>query len=302
MCSHSDDKTHVKIAGVTKTNFKTCFISAPFGVDTSLIRSALEANGIRWLDQTSLGLSTSWLEKLDSVLQRTDFICAVLPETRHGNILFELGIAYGKGKPILVFVGPSADVPADLTSLTYVRANATDANVIDRALVTFLTHAKKRRQSRTPLGSTPKTKSIQTSTTFYGHELEQRTASLLQDAGFIVSLPTEAKDTGADFAVWADDLQSALGNPLLVEVKGGSLTRQRIEAAAARLRLYVEKTHGRCALLVYWDKHQREFPIASTGWPLIIQMSGEELTRLVKEQRLSRELLRRRNAAAHGEV
>lgn len=284
-----------------KTNFKTCFISAPFGVDTSLIRNTLEANGIRWLDQTTIDLGTSWLEKLDSVLQRSDFICAVLPESQHGNILFELGIAYGKGKPILVFVGPSADVPADLTSLTYVRANPTDKNVIDKALVTFLTHAKKRRPSRIGL-NTKKKKSILTTTTFSGPELEQRTAALLQDAGFIVSSSTEAKDTGVDFAVWADELQSALGNPLLVEVKGGSLTRQRIEEAAVQLRLYTQKTHGRCALLVYWDKHHREFPIVSRGWPLIIQMSGEELTRLVKEERLSRELLRRRNAAVHGEV
>ena len=110
-----------------KTNFKTCFISAPFAVDTSVIRNALEVNRVSWSDQTTLDLGTSWLENLDSFLQRTDFICAVLPERQHGNILFELGIAYGKGKPILAFVGPSATVPTDLTALTYVRANPTDS-------------------------------------------------------------------------------------------------------------------------------------------------------------------------------
>jgi hypothetical protein len=287
---------------VKKPNFKTCFISAPFGVDTSVIRNALEANSINWSDQTTLGLSTSWLENLDFVLQKTDFICAVLPETQHGNILFELGIAYGKGKPILAFVGPSAKVPSDLSALTYVRANPTDAELINTALVTFLRHAKRSRPSRSQSRKTSAKPRLHSGSPIAGHELEQRTASLLQDAGFIVASPAEVKDRGADFAVWADELQSTLGNPLLVQVKGGSLTKSRIEEAAAQLRRYAESVQGRCALLVYWDKDQREFPIVSRGWPLIIQLSGVELMRLVEENRLSDELLRRRNAAVHGEV
>jgi len=267
-----------------------------------VIRHALETNRITWSDQTTLDLGTSWLEKLDSVLQKSDFICAVLPETHHGNILFELGIAFGKGKPILVFVGPSARVPTDLTALTYIRANPTDSDVINASLVTFLKHAKRSRRSQIQPRKTSAKPLDHWAPSHFGYELEQRTASLLQEAGFIVSSPTVAQNKGADFAVWADELQSTLGNPLLVEVKGGSLTAKRIEEAAAQLQRYTESVQGRCALLIYWDEHQREFPIVSKGWPLIIQISGSELTRLVRENQLSGELLRRRNAAVHGEV
>src|SRR6202011_4537570 len=100
-------------------------------------------------------------------------------------------------------------------------------------------------------------------------EFEQRTAALLQSAGFIVSQPSLRREQGADFAVWIDDIDEALGNPLLVEVKAGDISLRRLHDAAANLRRYVAKTHGRCALLVYWDEANRKYPEVSLEWPLI---------------------------------
>jgi hypothetical protein len=112
-----------------------------------------------------------------------------------------------------------------------------------------------------------------------------------------------AHDQGADLAVWIEELENyALGNPLLVEIKAGNLTQESIHSAEIRLRSYVEKTHGRSGLLIYWDRQNREFPPVGKGWPLIFRLSGEKLTRLIRERRLPEELIRLRNAAVHGEV
>ena len=131
---------------------------------------------------------------------------------------------------------------------------------------------------------------------------ENKTAELLQEAGFIVTGPEERKDKGADFAVWMDELEDALGTPILVEVKAGNLTDKKIEDAATQLRKHVANTHGRCALLIYWDQANREFPSLSAEWPLVLQLSGSSLIQLVTEGRLAQELVRLRNMAVHGGV
>jgi hypothetical protein len=217
--------------------------------------------------------------------------------------MFEIGIAYAKRKPILAFVGSPLQLPIDILSLTYVRSDPTDPTAVHRALNTFLEHAKPttspRRRARsikpkregTPLRGVPPAS---------GFELERRTADLLQQAGFIVSGLSDHRTRGADFAVWIDELDQSLGNPLLVEVKAGDLSTGRLRDAASQLRHHVAKTHGRCALLVYWDRSNREFTSVSTEWPLILQLSGGTLTRLVSQGRLVQELVRLRNAAVHG--
>jgi hypothetical protein len=291
---------------MTRTRFKTCFISAPLGVDTSVLRRTLEEKSIRWFDQTSLEPGGDWLDAIDRAVTRSDFMCVVLPEGQHPNILFELGIAYARRKPILAFVGSSSALPSDMLSLTYVCADPKNAATVQSTLATFLEHASDKplgRTVRAPAKMGMKSKpSPPPPPSSIGQEFERRTAALLQEAGFIVSWPTERRDQGADLAVWIDELQHVLGNPLLVEVKAGDMSTARLSEAASRLREYVARTQGRCALLVYWDRRNREFPSVFSGWPLVFQLSGSALTRLVRRRRLPAELLRLRNAAVHSEV
>jgi hypothetical protein len=284
---------------------KSCFISAPFGADTSTLRKALEERGIRWRDETSFEPGSSWLETLDRELSDSDFICSIVPADSQSNTFFELGVAWAKRKPILAFVGPPVELPSDLVSLTYVRSDPTNPEAVRLALDTFLKHARRRphRLTRPPSSRVePKKKATKNISPTTGLEFEQQTAELLRQAGFIVSDLSAVRDQGADFAIWIDELEHSLGSPLLVEVKSGEISVGKLREAASELRQYVAKTHGRSALLVYWDRHNREFVPVSTEWPLILQLSGETLTALVSQGRLVQELIRLRNAAVHGGV
>ena len=294
---------------MTQPRFKSCFISAPFGADTSILRAALEERGIRWRDQTSVTAGSSWLDVLDQELSQSDFVCAVLPAEREGNIFFELGIAYAKRKPILAFIGSPLQLPSEIlsiTSIAHVRSDPTNSDAIRLALDTFLQHAGptpvRRPRKPSPKGSSRRKEWAKLAPLASPAEFGRETADLFQQAGFIVSGPTESRDQGADFAVWIDELEHSLGNPLLVEVKAGDLSIGRLRDAAFRLQHHVAKTHGRCALLVYWDRNNREFPAVSTEWPLILQLSGTALSRLVSQGQLVQELVRLRNAAVHGGV
>jgi hypothetical protein len=295
----------------SESRFKTCFISAPFGVDTSVLRRSLSNLGVRWFDQTSFTPDLEWPDAVDKAVATADFVCVVLPDGTQGNIFFELGIAYAKRKPILAFIGKSAILPTDVRSLTYFRVELRDVEAVGYALETFLTHARDEHASEISMPRSRRESKhsvdafISVPETVQGLQFEDRTAELLRDAGFIVSRRgmERAHDQGADLAVWIEELQNyALGNPLLVEVKAGNLTQESIHRAELQLRSYVQKTHGRSGLLIYWDWQNREFPPVEKGWPVIFRLSGEALTRLVREQRLPDELIRLRNTVAHGEV
>lgn len=287
-----------------KARFKSCFISAPFGADTSVVREMLDEKGIRWHDQTDVRAGGSWLDAVDTAMTRSDFVCAVLPAERdRENVLFELGIAYARRKPVLAFLGSSLSLPSDMVGLTYFRADSANREAVRSALEAFLTHASpapsmkpvarpsKRRGRSEPITLPPASAT--------GQEFERLTAELLRKAGFILSEPSESRDQGADFAVWIDEVQNSLGNPVLVQVKVGDLSSARLEEAASQLRHFVAKTHGRCGLLVYWDRQNREFPAVSVDWPLIFRLSGHTLARLASQGLLAQELVRLRNDAVH---
>jgi len=114
-----------------------------------------------------------------------------------------------------------------------------------------------------------------------------------------VSAPTVSQDKGVDLAVWIDEIERSLGNPLLVQVKTGNLSAKILRNQASRLREYMAKTHARCALLVYWDRDNREFAETSGGWPLVFLLSGPKFSRLLSEGRFVTELIRLRNTVVH---
>jgi hypothetical protein len=83
------------MVSVRGTRFKSCFISAPFGADTSVLRQILEEKGIRWHDQTDVRAGGSWLDVVDTAMTRSDFVCVILPtESHRANALTKAGISY----------------------------------------------------------------------------------------------------------------------------------------------------------------------------------------------------------------
>ncbi|HEV2617513.1 MAG TPA: hypothetical protein VGU63_12990 [Candidatus Acidoferrales bacterium] len=296
-----------------ETRFKSCFIAAPLGTDTSVLRRLLQANAIRWSDYTTVEPGLITATAIANAITAADFVCIILPGQAQSNVLFEAGMAYARRKPILALIGKSENLPFDLASLTYFRVEANEIEAVDYALSTFLAHA-----SEHPLGEIrippskretfeirPPRMSVPPTSGPGRPDFERATEKLLLEAGFIVSSPSErrSQDQGADLAVWIEDLESySLGNPLLIEVKAGNLDQARLHLAGQQLRSYVSKTHGRSGLLIYWDSLKREFPKVQAGWPLIFQLSGEFLEKLIHEHRLAEELVRLRNNAVHGEA
>jgi hypothetical protein len=268
----------------------------------------LEEHNILWRDSTNIELGTNWLDVLDKEISRTDFVCVILPAERSANSFFELGMSYGKHKPVLAFVNSEAELPREIKTLTYFRADPNKPDAVASALRTFLEHAssKRPRKRSHPVSTRSESPQLDISTVIEtGADMERRTANLFRQAGFILSEGGEGgadRDRGVDFAVWIDEVEQPLGNPILVQVKAGDFSAGRLREAAMQLRHYIEKTHSNSGLLIYWDRSNREFPRISSEWPMVFQLSGPALADLVARNELPDELVRLRNAAVHGQV
>src|SRR5690606_38479090 len=89
------------------------------------------------------------------------------------------------------------------------------------------------------------------------------------------SLKTTSKivdqDKGVDFALWLDEVDPILGNPILIEVKTGDITPEQLNNGERQLQNYLAKTKSKVGLLLYLDKPGKKFPLGSSLDPLVIR-------------------------------
>jgi len=293
--------------------FKTCFISAPVRTDTSVLRQALERRGIRWSDAVSIRPSGSILETIESGIAEADFVCVIVPKAPESiSVFFEMGLALGKQRPVLAFIEPRVPIPSYFEGFTIARTALQDSEALNLNLDAFLSHAQPRKIKGT-LSSRSRPKRVDTSWTkkalksvqsksgpLRAVEFERFVAKLLEGSGAQVSVANPLAGRGADMAVWVDELQPSIGNPLLVEVKSGRLSEARLHEGEQQLRHYLSHINARMGLLVYWDSEGRRFTPRKHEWPLVIRFSVEELISLVEKGQVVQAILRERNQLVHG--
>ena len=294
--------------------FKTCFISAPVRTDTSVLRQALERRGIRWSDAVSLRPSGSILETIESGIAQADFVCVIVPQGPESiSVFFEMGVALGRQRPVLAFIEPRVPIPSYIEGFTIVRTELQDSEALNLNLDAFLSHAQpKKGKGTVSTASKPKRvdtawakrelKSVQLKhAPLLALDFERLVAKLFEESGAQVSVGNSLADKGADMAVWVDELQPAIGNPLLVEVKAGMLSEARLHQSEQQLRYYLSRINAQMGLLVYWDSEGRRFTPRKHEWPLIMRFTVEELIRLVEKGQVVQAILRERNKVVHGD-
>jgi len=305
--------------GATFSKFKTCYISAPPSTNISSLRRALEERSIAYTDQGDLRPGVPLLQEIERAINRSDFLCAVVPKaTNHESVLFEMGMARGKKRPILIFVDFGIDLPYFLQGVPYSRAGLEDKAAIEDHLDAFLEHsgADIVHGTRERYRSTYVEQSKRVDTSWAALALmtleagdpavlESVVGRLFQEAGMVTS-EYSMRGTGEqrrtlrpDLALWIDELQDFLGNPIPVEVKYGSLSARQIETVEDQLRRYILEIHSQSGLLVYLDKGEKQFPPFSGRWPLIIRLSLRELIEALEQGKLVHTLASIRNQAVH---
>jgi hypothetical protein len=102
--------------------------------DHSTLQSSAEAFTPNAFTQTgsNLDLSDRLPGDLRKIIRSVDFVVGVfLCGSANRNTMFEVGLAVGAGKPVLLVVADESKVPSDLAGFPFVRASLTDDKAIE---------------------------------------------------------------------------------------------------------------------------------------------------------------------------
>jgi hypothetical protein len=268
----------------------------------------MEGHGYNVIAPTRLGAGQRWLDALTERLKTVDLVVGVIGSREAiANPMFEVGYAFGIGKPVLVIVSPTAeDLPFGLSGLLVVRAEPTDREAIEFALKSL--PANPLRHPSLPIPATPlrlladhleeyatRIKGAQNE-----RELLDVLRTLLVDAGVEVIADARIGNYRADFAIWSDILGTYVGNPLIVEVKR-TLRPMDVQQALAQLTHDVNAVGASWGLLLYADGPDPSRIAAETQQATgIIVLSVDELLECLRSRSFFDTIRDLRNRKLHG--
>jgi hypothetical protein len=288
----------------------SAFITAPVSVDVRGIRQVLERRGVRTFTADELDLpGRSLSEILQAGMSRADIVVGVLGAgPSSDNVLFELGFAQAMKKRTLVLVpGDAPLLTWASTGIPYVRAELTNPQAVDFAVAQILKiphHGSVRetpvRRTR-PLGDEAarllsKLNGIKGETT--EHVLQEVVVEAIRQSGVDTISESGGADRGVDLAVWSEDLEPWVNNPLLIEVKTNIDSRAAWEATVLNLLRPMGSTGAHWSLLIYL--HSPLDPAHVIRAPNVLAISAVEFLNALQAMSFGELVRKLRNERVHG--
>jgi hypothetical protein len=288
------------------------FISHDARQEVEILRKLVQSEGASVDDSYGVSDSEDILKRSSQSVASSDAIIAVLGEGA-SNVLFEMGLAMGLGKPVLLLLEPGTKVPSFVPPSTFLSSDLTDSVVLRLGIKQFLTDVSKRpARTRTeretssdrPAGEPAIRELIKTLKKFRAGrnpaEIESIAGALLQAANAGTVEHHRGSDPGVDFAVWSDALAPSLGNPILVQVKAAELDEMSFRVAYSRLVRQVQDSEARAGLFLYLDAKGRRFGRPTTWVPNVLSFDLEDLANELSHKSFAKVLTEHRNKAVHG--
>jgi len=304
----------VRVRSKSSRSKKTCFISASPDTPINELTSVLRSLGIKPVIASDFG--PAGIKPSDVVadaISRSDFVIAVLDDaSSNANVFFELGYAHALQKPLLIQAGEGTEnVPSDLTGFLYLRRGKYESREALRFAIQQLISAPSATKLRKSVIE-KRSKAIGGKS----NELLQRLDALraqpehatleavvreaLQASGISAFAQAGTADQRVDLAVWVDDIESLVGNPIVIEIK-----RQLSNTADARivrdqLLHYLATTNSRTGIVLYDDGPESQVLNRSAGLPNIFFLQIRELLSRLRTQGFGTIVADLRNKLVHG--
>lgn len=296
--------------------FKSCFISAPFGVNLGSLTRVLDQAEIQWeWARSNLDLSDRLPGDLRKIMRGVDFVIGViLGDSASDNIMFEVGLAVGMGKPVLLVVADQRKVPSDLAGIPSVQAPLNDERALSLHLDLLIRSS--RQGPRYPVSgqsggiSTAQLQDFGLSTSLkYDSKpesaLEGELVTLIEQAGGRTLLHPRpeggTRQFTPDLLFWLPTADVELLNPAVVELRGHLQAPQQLLDAEEQLLRFLQQTGVRTGLLIVRGLGQ-EARTEFRGSPLlnVFRVDFEKFRNLITHGELGGYLHQERNRAAHG--
>ena len=297
----------------TRPEKGSVFISAPASVETSKLRETLVDRGFDpfTLEDAEAG-GRSISDLINDSIDRADLVLVVVPHhgTRNPNVFIELGYALAKKKRILALVPPGEELP--LGDVPYLRTELDNLEAIGFGLDQVLAAPKGKGKGKSRKDGIKKTKPLGAAADRLLDEVRANRGQItetefmdivrraIEESGVstVVSGPAAA-DREVDFAVWSDDLEPLIKNPVVIELKSRLRGKEHFEQTIAQLVRALDMTHTQVGLLIY-AASDGNIDEEAVHDPRILVFSLEDFLHLLKENGFGDLLRRARNVRVHG--
>jgi hypothetical protein len=292
---------------------KTCFISAPPGLDLSVLHGILASRDFNVLVPSDLTPGSDWASQVKSSISQADLVIAVLTSDRQSPwVMFELGQASALGRRIMLINPPESEaVPFNLQGILVLQATPDNNEAIEFALDQLLAATDSESSTTTPAQQPPAgglgskaddlvaalDRAIASRDWF---AFERVVEAALYKSGIDAMIASAGDEAGADFAVWSDVLESFVGNPLIVEVKGVIRGSTHAHQTLEQLSSYLSASGSRWALLVYARGPDPHSAVWSPVPPNILLLPARALFEALRSQSFPELVRDLRNRRVHG--
>ena len=246
-----------------KLTRRTCFISAPAEADTTILQNILNERGLSVLiEQGDVKSDLSLGKNLLNAIVSSDFFIGVLQAgVDNSMVYYEIGIANGTGKRTLIFTSPSIkNSVKNIKGSLYMRVAMDNREGMEFAIDQVIKAPEiepkveqTEKPKNKPIGKIAKDLLAELSKpeSTWGAHPEDAVIRALGSSGVNVLVRSKYWDSGADMALWADELEGSVGNPLLIEVKQHISGSTSITRLANQLDSYLESSNAGWLLLLY---------------------------------------------------
>jgi hypothetical protein len=286
------------------------FITSPVSVDVRSVRQILERRGIVTFTADELDLPGRPLsEILREGMSRADIVVGVLGTgTSSENVLFELGFAQAMNKRTLVLV--SGDAPLSTwasTGILYVRADLTNPQAVDFAVTQILKVPPQVGPRQAPARCThPLGQAAdQLLARWNGAPraenepiLEEVVAQAIRLSGVDVASQSGGHDSGFDLAVWSEDLEPWVSNPLFIQLKANIGSEAELQDVVLKLVRTMQSTGVHWSLLIYGECPSA--PERVIRVPNVLAISAEGFLRALGDSSFGELVRKLRNERVHG--
>lgn len=287
---------------------------SPSGLDLSVLRAVLTEHAVDIESTSDVGAGVTLA---DASLAHYDFAIAVIPADHQRDaslpaIYVEIGVAVGRGLPLLVIAGPSIPPsPALAGATTIIMTQLGNEEALRLHLGLFLRQLRAaprvQNLARPPTPPTPSVPAAyalrlegvrESPGGLRGAEFERLVSDLLREAGAQAEERSPwGPDGGIDIAAFIPGEEQRLG-AVMIQVKSGTLTSRTLQETQRQLSAQVLQAGAGLGLLVYDQAtpDARKVPPA----PLVSRVGIDQLLAELATKPLSALLTQARNRAVHG--
>jgi hypothetical protein len=285
---------------------RSCFVVTPPGMRVNAFLEILRANNFEPFlisDFLAAGLKSS--AKVRQAFKSVDFvICLLFADRQPDNQLFELGIAYGLARRTIIFADLNASIPSAISTLKVERVSFEDFGSLIPFIKRFMEPKPSsgfdfrpvpERMSRAIREPIPKRQALQialdalratneTAQTSPSQLFERQVTDVLSRSGLtVVEARSRRLDSSptVDLALWIDELQREIGNPIAVSIKS-NLTPAGLQKAIEALTLSLSFVGAKAGVVIYAGKSATVGERIAQRSPLIYVFSIDELLSLLE--------------------